>query len=227
MNHDMDTEIRKKIEEFAPAAELMPGVIIIHDITDLPNLKPVYMSSAGLKGLGITMEELSKMHGSFHKKFFNNMEMTELLEKMEILLKTKDATETFAFFQQVKLKDQESPVWFIGSVRIFQQDEDGNPTHVVCCVFPVEQMKHIPNKAERLLAESNFFRKNLEKFNSLGKRAREVLRLVALGKSSAEIANELSISVDTVNTHRKNIKKKLNISTNYEFTEYAHAFDLI
>jgi DNA-binding CsgD family transcriptional regulator len=50
---------------------------------------------------------------------------------------------------------------------------------------------------------------------------------VALGKSSCEIANELFISVETVNTHRKLIKLKLDISTTYEFTQYAYAFDLI
>ncbi|NJY62711.1 helix-turn-helix transcriptional regulator [Salinimicrobium sp. CDJ15-81-2] len=61
----------------------------------------------------------------------------------------------------------------------------------------------------------------------MGKRAKEVLRLVALGKSSSEIAEELNISTETVNTHRKNIKKKLGISTTYEFTEYARAYDLI
>jgi DNA-binding CsgD family transcriptional regulator len=47
-----------------------------------------------------------------------------------------------------------------------------------------------------------------------------VLRLVALGKSSCEIADELFISIETVNTHRKLIKQKLGIS-------YAHAFDVI
>ncbi|NJW52522.1 helix-turn-helix transcriptional regulator [Salinimicrobium sp. CDJ15-91] len=88
-------------------------------------------------------------------------------------------------------------------------------------------MKHIQNKAERLLAENKFFKENLGKFLSLGNRAKEVLRLVALGKSSGEIAHELNISTDTVNTHRKNIKKKLGISSTYEFTEYAHAYDLI
>lgn len=115
----------------------------------------------------------------------------------------------------------------MGSLRIFHQDEHENPTHLVTVAFPINQMKHIPHKAERLLAENEFFRENLHKFLALGNRSKEVLRLVALGKSSGEIAQELKISVETVHTHRKNIKKKLGISTTYDFTEYAHAYDLI
>ena len=118
-------------------------------------------------------------------------------------------------------------VWHIASTRIFEQDEQKNPTHLVTVAFPVDQMKHIPHKAERLLSENQFFKDNLDKFLSLGEREKEVLRLVALGKSSAEIATEMSISIETVNTHRKNIKQKLTINNTYGFTEYAHAYDLI
>ncbi|WP_241530150.1 LuxR C-terminal-related transcriptional regulator [Christiangramia flava] len=34
------------------------------------------------------------------------------------------------------------------------------------------------------------------------------------------------MSFDTVNTHRKNIKEKLKITSNYGFAQYAQAFDL-
>lgn len=223
----MSDDVQDEIRSFAPAAELMPGVILIHDIQDFPRLKPVYITSTGLGGLGTSLEELSEMDINFHDKFFSDYDLTQILEKVNELVQSKDSSETLTFFQQLKMKGQKNSNWFVGSMRIFHQNDEGIPTHVVCGVFPVEQMRHIPNKAEKLIAENNFFRSNLEKFQSLGNRTREVLRLVALGRSSAEIAHELEISVDTVNTHRKNIKKKLNISTSYEFAEYAHAFDLI
>ena len=48
-----------------------------------------------------------------------------------------------------------------------------------------------------------------DKLPRLSKREEEILRLTALGKSNAEIAEELFISQLTVSTHRKNIKRIL------------------
>jgi len=61
-----------------------------------------------------------------------------------------------------------------------------------------------------------------QKFNSpLTTREQSVLLLVAEGKSSRDVAQMLQISTRTVETHRKNIKKKLAISTTAGLTRYA------
>ena len=222
----MEQTFEQKLELFSACAELMPGVVVVHELR--PNdFSTVFMSSRGLHQLGVTLQELTEMGSKYHDRFFNNEDMEGFMIKLRKMLENKDPNETFTFFQQVKFIEREEWVWHIGSVRIFHQAPDGTPTHLVTVAFPVDRMKHIENKAERLLKENMFFKKNLSKFLGLGKRAKEVLRLVALGKSSNEIAEELNISIDTVNTHRKNIKKKLDISNTYEFTEYAHAYDLI
>lgn len=220
----VEESLQKKISLFAEYAELMPGVVIIHEIENFP---VAYMSSRGLEELGITLQELQEMNTHYHEKFFNNEDMEIFMFKLTNLLQNKDPSETFTFFQQVKLKNHEDWVWHISSSRIFHMDKNGNPTHLVTVSIPIGQMKHIPHKAERLLAENIFFKNNIAKFQTLGNRGKEVLKLVALGKSSSEIADELCISIDTVSTHRKLIKKKLGINTTFEFMEYAQAFDLI
>lgn len=222
----MEQNFERKLEALSASAEFMPGVVIVHELGE-KDFKTIFMSSRGLDQLGVSLQELSNMGSKYHERFFNNEDMEDFMVKLRRLLKNNDPDETFTFFQQVKFKDREEWVWHIGSIRIFHQAEEGTPSHLITVSFPVDRMKHIPNKAERLLAENKFFKDNLQKYLSLGKRAKEVLRLVALGKSSADIADELNISVDTVNTHRKNIKKKLEISNNFEFTEYARAYDLI
>lgn len=55
----------------------------------------------------------------------------------------------------------------------------------------------------------------------LGHREREVLQLLAEGKSSPDIASRLGIAVKTVETHRRNIMKKLNLHSVAELTKYA------
>ena len=52
-------------------------------------------------------------------------------------------------------------------------------------------------------------------------REQSVLGLVAEGKSSKNVGEILEISTRTVETHRKNIKKKLAIGTTAELTRYA------
>jgi len=222
----LDLKIEEKLKKFAPCAEQMPGVVVVHEIQE-DNFRTVYMSQRGLDSLGVSLQELKDMKEKYHERFFNNEDMEDFMEKLNLLIFNKDQKETFTFFQQIKFKDRQEWVWHMGSIRIFHQDKHKNPTHLVTVAFPIDQMKHIPHKAERLLAENEFFRQNFKKFLALGSRSKQVLRLVALGKSSGDIAVELNISIETVNTHRKNIKKKLNISTTYQFTEYAQAYDLI
>lgn len=56
---------------------------------------------------------------------------------------------------------------------------------------------------------------------SLGSRERQVLARLAEGKRSAEIAKELHISVATVDVHRRNIMRKLDLHTVAELTKFA------
>ncbi|GGN29466.1 MULTISPECIES: response regulator transcription factor [Marinomonas] len=61
----------------------------------------------------------------------------------------------------------------------------------------------------------------------LSKREMAVLKALAIGLSNKEIALSLNISVRTVETHRQNIKNKLNIHTSAGLVKYALAHQLI
>jgi DNA-binding NarL/FixJ family response regulator len=52
-------------------------------------------------------------------------------------------------------------------------------------------------------------------------REREIVQLLAEGKSSKEVASSLNISVKTAETHRANIMRKLQIHTVSELVRYA------
>lgn len=49
----------------------------------------------------------------------------------------------------------------------------------------------------------------------------EVIRLCCEGRTSKEIAGRLNVSVRTIDTHKSNIFKKLNISSTVELVRYA------
>jgi len=58
-------------------------------------------------------------------------------------------------------------------------------------------------------------------FSHLTDREREVLQLMAEGKTSKVIAIQLNLSIKTIETHRMKIMEKLNIHTVAELTKYA------
>jgi DNA-binding NarL/FixJ family response regulator len=57
--------------------------------------------------------------------------------------------------------------------------------------------------------------------SSLSDRESEVLRLIALGYSNKEIAAQLSLSVKTIEVHKANAMRKLNLTSRIELIRYA------
>jgi two-component system NarL family response regulator len=55
----------------------------------------------------------------------------------------------------------------------------------------------------------------------LGSRERQILQLLAEGHTSSEIARKLHIATTTVDSHRRNIMKKLDLHSVAELTKYA------
>lgn len=61
----------------------------------------------------------------------------------------------------------------------------------------------------------------------LTNREKEILKLIATGKSAKEIANILSISYRTVDTHRTNLKEKLKVKNTAGMIRYAFQMELL
>ncbi len=62
---------------------------------------------------------------------------------------------------------------------------------------------------------------------NLSAREVEILKLIATGYSTARISESLHISIHTVNSHRKNILKKLKLSSPTQLVAYAHEIGLV
>lgn len=60
-----------------------------------------------------------------------------------------------------------------------------------------------------------------DSYDLLTDREKEILQLLAEGRSNKEVANLLDLSVYTVETHRKNIMLKLNLHSTAEIVLYA------
>jgi two-component system response regulator NreC len=67
----------------------------------------------------------------------------------------------------------------------------------------------------------------LQVYDTLTPREQEVLILIAEGLSNPEIAERLVISVKTVDRHRENIMRKLNLHSRIDLVKYAIKVGLI
>lgn len=224
MGEELQKRINEKIATIAAVADDLPGVIIIHNVLDFST---IYMSKRGLDELGMTLEELQTMSiEEYHEKFFNPEDANEYVPKIMDLLE-RNTNENLTLFQQVRVSGNDEWTWHMSSVKILMRDIEAKPLLLITISYPVDPLTHVTTKVSRLLEEQNFLRKNHKAFTLLTKREVEILRLMALGDNSMEISVKLNISEKTVTTHRRNIRAKLKVQSNYDITRFAHAFDLI
>lgn len=213
-----------KISEISRIADSFAAIVIIHNIPG--GLSIEYMSKMGLDRLGVQLEEIKSLEGKYHDQFFNPNDVMFYKTKLEQLIENNNPDEVITFFQQVKPKGETVWQWYLSSIRILCHDENGKPLLAISHATPIDPDFHITRKVSSLLDDRTFYRENLHLYNSLSKREKEVLILMAHSKTNKEIAKELFISVNTMETHKKSIKDKLNIATSTELIRFARAFDI-
>jgi DNA-binding CsgD family transcriptional regulator len=216
--------IKQKIKEIDAISHLIPSVIIVHD---LPDFNVLYISKTGLKLLNQKWSEIKGMSGQeYFKRYFNEEDTKDYAPKVLTMLQ-KNTEETASFFQQVRTSTIREWDWYMSMTKIFVRDHKNQPIACITTSMQIDPTHYFTAKAVRLLEENEFLKKHYGDFAKLTAREKDVLKLLALGKSALQIASELNISSNTAETHRKNIKQKLSVKNSYELAQYARAFDLI
>ena len=221
----LQDKIDLRVKEIAGFADILPGAVIINDIR---SGVAIWMNKKGLKELGITLNEMSEMNAAdYYSKYFNEEDAKDYVPKILELVKQNNDEESVSFFQQVRINDNEKWVWHMSSTRILMRDDEYLPVLLLTISFPIDSNHAMTSKAAKLLEENNFLKKNLHEFAKLTPRETVVLKHIAIGKNAIECGKDLFISPQTVDTHRKNIRKKLGTSSFFELFQYAKSFDLI
>lgn len=116
--------------------------------------------------------------------------------------------------------------------RITQRDASGNPLRIVGTVQDVSNKKRLNVEGLDLLKQiETLIRNNTtslhdnkadnDALESLTKRERQILGLIAEGMTSAQIGQHLKLSANTIVSHRKNLMAKLDLHTTAEVTRFA------
>lgn len=91
----------------------------------------------------------------------------------------------------------------------------------------IEKKKYISQELAEQLAERVDANNEAPLHANLSDREYQIMCMIASGKTVDDIANELSLSTQTIHTYRLRIKKKMKLKSNVEITRYAIINDLI
>ncbi|MDI1323829.1 MAG: response regulator transcription factor [Algoriphagus sp.] len=101
--------------------------------------------------------------------------------------------------------------------------KDADPDELVFTIHEVFEGRHVQNFARVIQQanQDNFYDSFRVKYK-LSRREVEIMRMIKDGILNKDIAKELSLSIQTVETHRKNIYLKLQISSRIELVNKAN-----
>ncbi|MDD3195832.1 MAG: response regulator transcription factor [Paludibacter sp.] len=91
----------------------------------------------------------------------------------------------------------------------------------------LRRQRYISSAISNRMFENNRQQHTVTPPSTLTATEKEILKELAMGKSTREIASQRNISTHTVMTHRKNIFRKIEVNTVYEATKYAMKTGLV
>jgi DNA-binding CsgD family transcriptional regulator len=158
---------------------------------------------------------------------------------MEYLKKTATPTTgtDYRYTVSLKLRNRyEVYQWYLVDTVIIETDENGFPTRTLITCTNIDHIKkdnciyyNIMKKNEdgvyQVMLEGNEDNTLIEL--GLSPRELQIINLISLGNSNKQIADQLNISLHTVQTHRKNVMKKTKCSGTAELTNFAFARGLL
>ncbi len=109
-----------------------------------------------------------------------------------------------------------------GATGYLLKDADEQDLHRAVMALSVGGSYFSPS-VSRVVLEGylNQGRQPADELGALSDREREVLQLVAEGKSNKQVAHALDVAVSTVESHRKHIMEKLNLHNTAEMVRFA------
>jgi len=140
--------------------------------------------------------------------------------------------------EQIKLVKPDLPVLILSiypedlyAVRVLKAgaagylNKNSAPEELVVAIQRIALGKRYitPDIAEKLVDS----RTNSKPHELLSNREFEIFKLMALGKTTTQIGDMLSLALSTVSTYRSRIMEKLHLTTNSELTRYAIAQHII
>jgi len=208
--------------------DIVPASLMIQDLDGLRPTGCSYMNNWGCENLGSSIEEINELGDIYYERYFVKEESYAIFKGMNEYLALGDFDKQYNFFQRVKLYGNTDYTWFYTVLKVIQVKAASQLDHkIILLSSPVIGMYNLIARVNKTLDQNSYIRSNYRKFAVLTNREKEIITLLAHGKSTREVAEQLFISFHTVSTHRKNIIRKTECSSFAELLRFAVIFDLV
>lgn len=222
--HHVGNRLVKKEISIEDIGDYIPGCVMIQNFRSMVN---TYMNKTGCEVLHSDREELQNMGPAYFDTFFPKEEIQILKPGLIRFASDNDLSALYSFFQRARPLGSNNYDWYFTTSRLYPVGSTPGDMQLMHIAVGAGGIGCSAKKISRLLDENSYASKNFTKFCLLSKREKEIISLVASGKSSHDISEMLFISLHTANNHRKNIQSKLCFKNFSELIHFAIAFDLI
>lgn len=226
-----DITLKTHIEKFTELDEFLPYNSTFHCITNTQTLAFEFVSKNSISCLGFKPEELKNKGMEFFWQRMHPEDTKSWLEAMSELMKftLKEIPENernrMSYTWNYRFKHfNDSYVNIIQNTTPLKFDANSKPVAGLAhyTVVDAQSFFAVNATAKKLNSqkeyETLFFKSYSPKMllNGITNRERDIVRLLVLGNSSKKIGEKLHISTRTVETHRNNILRKMNVTSTTE-----------
>ncbi|EOR92920.1 transcriptional regulator, LuxR family protein [Arcticibacter svalbardensis MN12-7] len=216
--------VAKNLFRIEDIGDYIPGSVMVQDLGANKN---TYMNQFGCDYLRHSSEELQEMGVEYFDRFFPKEEISILKPELMKFVMQGDENKVYSFFQRVRSDTNSDYKWYFTTSKLYPADIPGHALKLVHIAVPADMCNIAGKKFTDLIEDDAFLRKNYRRFNLLSVREKEIIHLIVEGKSSFEIADQLFLSIHTINNHRKNILRKLEINSLSLLIKFAIAFNIV
>jgi DNA-binding CsgD family transcriptional regulator len=208
-------------------------------LSDLKSNKSYIYNGGVAAKLGLSEKNSTeKINSIWEEEIFNKIHPDDLLEKHTLelqlfqLLKTLPISErsNYQITSKIRIRDESGKYVSIQHRMFYICSSANGSMWLALCLYNFSYDKSTPDTADRIIINSatgDVISSDRERcIDILSDREKEVLHLIRKGKMSKEIADSLSISINTVNRHRQNILEKLRVNNSIEACRTAEFMGL-
>lgn len=212
-------ELLLKGADFATITDQIPVAASLNhpDTFELVNTNPKHTEFSGYVPEEIR-ENWAEYIQTVHPSTIEN-----ILEFLPDFYKNQDHHKTMAFVQYSKLGRSSN---FSPSISFTKPSQLPGGLLLWLTALP-ENFGEMSKKMDRIIKVDEFKFKKFKQFQQLTAREVEILTLLAQGHNNPAIAEQLYLSRQTVETHRKHLIYKLDIRSFLDLMKYAFAFGLV
>jgi len=194
-------------------SEHFPGWIHLNRLDDLSLF---WMSKKMEQDLNSTTDEVIAQGRDFLFRIIHMETYERVIPKILSLRDSNNANRIIGFIQMIRYNEHKPYLPHYTTVRVSNKYKC-----FVSQTAPIVDHQNMLYNYLELFGGNEESTIDYQRYQSLTKREKEILKLIAEGNTNLEISNLLGISNLTVKTHRQNINKKLDTKKIHDLIRIA------